>query len=198
MPPPIFSAKARIPPAKAQKLLKCYAQRLSPKDAAKVSGLSLNTIYAQYERIRWRLVISGYYRDGAWSIDEDGLSEIARQELNSRKGIREESIYLHAAETIHWADAHPAPLTLKHLRKIIELSGPLDQAPVLTEDETDKLAAYIRYARTELVSTQAQETAANNADMRPYADRAKAAQEAEWRAYRAASKALERTKTTRS
>lgn len=62
---PIFSSRARISAKKAEKLLKCYAERRSPKDTAKRTGLSLNTVYAQYERIRWRLVISGYYRDGA-------------------------------------------------------------------------------------------------------------------------------------
>jgi hypothetical protein len=198
MPSSIFSARARISAAKAEALLKCYAEQLSPKQTAKVVGVSQNTVYAQYERIRWRLVISGYYRDGAWSADESGLAKATSKELSERRGIREETFYLHAAEAIHWAEEHPRALALKHLRKIIELSGPLDQTPVLSDAATDKLVAYIRYARTELVCARAQETAEENPDMRPYAQRAKEALDMEWRTYRAASKALERAQNRRS
>lgn len=63
---------------------------------------------------------------------------------------------------------------------------------MLPEAQTDKLAAYVRYARTELVYKRALASAAENPDMEPYAQRAKEALDMEWRAYRTASKALER------
>lgn len=192
MPPPVLSTRTRISPAQADKLLKCYAERRAPKDAAKITGLSRGTVYGQYDRIRWRLIVSGYYRDGAWTADEAGLAPAVAQALRERRGIREDEFYPHAAEAIHWADEHPPGLSLKHLRKIIELSGPLDRPPVLSDAGTDRLAAYVRYARTELVHERAQGTAAANEAMRAYAERTKAALAMEWRAYRAASKKAER------
>lgn len=55
MPKPILSTRGKIPAAKADKLLRCYAERLPPGEAAQRTGLSLNTIYQHYSRIRWRL-----------------------------------------------------------------------------------------------------------------------------------------------
>lgn len=192
MPSPIFSTRARISAAQAEKLLKCYAARMSPREAARKAGLSLNSVYIQYERIRWRLIIAGYYRDGANSPDEAGLAPELSQALRARKGIPQDQFYAHAAEVIHWAEAFPTGLTLKHLRKVIELTGPLDSPPMLTEGEAEKLIAYVRYARTELVYDAAKTSAAEDAGLEPYRDRAKAALDSEWRGYRAASKALER------
>ena len=87
MPKPILSARSKIPAAKADKLLRCYAERLPPAEAAQRSGLSLNTVYEQYSRIRWRLMEVGYYRDAALSKDEDGLSDIVKEELRRRRGL---------------------------------------------------------------------------------------------------------------
>lgn len=197
MPSPIFTARARISTAQADKMLRCYAERRTPKDAAKITGMSLNTMYGQYGRIRRRLVVSGYYRDGAWSADEAGLAPAVSQALRERRGIRQDEFYPHAAEAIHWADEHPPGLTLKHLRKIIELTGPLDAPLELSDAETNRLAAYVRYARTELVNERAQASAADDEAMRPYAGRAEAALAMEWRAYRAATKKVERERSTR-
>ena len=60
MPTPILSPRSRVPAAKADRLLKCYAERLPPGEAARRTGLSLNTVYEQYGRIRWRLIETGY------------------------------------------------------------------------------------------------------------------------------------------
>ena len=193
MPVSVFSTRARIKAAQADKLLKAYARRCTPKEAADATGLSLNTLYNQYERIRWRLVAAGYYRDGALSPDEAGLAPAVTKALRQRKGIREGELYPHAAEAIFWADEHPPALALKHLRKIIELTGPLDQPSALTEAEFEKLIAYVRYARTELVYERAKESAARDAAMSDYRDRAKVALDIEWNAYRAASRKVERT-----
>ncbi len=192
MPPPIFSTRARVSAKQADKLLKSYAARKMPKDAAKASGLSLNSVYIQYERLRWRLILADYYQDAARSPDEAGLSRELAEAMRARRGIPEDQFFAHAAEMIFWADEHPPRLVLKHLRKIIELTGPLDLPPVITEAEADKLNAYVRYARTELVYDRAVMSAARDEAMIPYRDRAKAALDAEWRAYRAASKKVER------
>lgn len=112
MPKPILSARSKIPAAKADKLLRCYAERLPPAEAAQRSGLSLNTVYEQYSRIRWRLMEVGYYRDAALSKDEDGLSDIVKEELRRRRGLEDGDIYAHAAEAIEWAEEWP--LVLPH------------------------------------------------------------------------------------
>lgn len=190
---PVFTSRARIRARQADIFLKCYAQRRAPKDTAKACGLSLNTTYIQYERIRWRLIMAGYYSDGANSIDEAGLGVDVIKALRERRGIGNSDIYPHAAEAIHWAQEYPSGLGLKHLRKIIELTGPLDAPPVLTEPEAEKLDAYVRYARTELVYNRAKSLAEKDAMREPFAERVKVALESEWRAYRAASKCVERS-----
>ncbi|MGJ0453950.1 MAG: hypothetical protein ACR65T_12095 [Methylocystis sp.] len=103
MPTSIMGPRSRIPPAKADTLLKCYAERLPPGKAAQRANVSLNTVYDQYARMRWRLIEVGYYRDAARSKDEDGLGENLKQELRRRRGLEPDDVYAHAAEVIEWA-----------------------------------------------------------------------------------------------
>ena len=192
MPKPIFSTRSRIPAAKADKLLKCYAERLPPAGTAERTGLSLNTIYDQYSRIRWRLIQVGYYRDAAFSKDEGGLSEIAKDALKRRRGLEDDDIYAHAAEVIVWAEEWPPALVLRHLRKIIELTGPLDVPPTLSEAQAAVATAYVHYARTKLIHDRVSKNAETDETLQPSAERTKTALENEWRAYRTASKKLQR------
>lgn len=160
MPKPILSSRSRIPAAKADKLLRCYAERLDPAETAKRTELSLNTVYDQYARIRWRLIEVGYYRDAAPSKDEDGLSEEAKAMLRQRRGLEDDDIYAHAAEIIEWLEEWPSGTVLRQLRKIIELTGPLDKPSELTNSQASVVAAYIRYARTKLIHERATENGA--------------------------------------
>lgn len=192
MPSSILSPRARISSDKASRILRCYAERKEPQDTAKAVKLSINTVYLQYRRIRERLIATGYYRDGALSFDEAGLGPGISQKLRQRKRIREESIHPHAAELIHWDEEWPPKLVLKHMRRLIELTGPLDSPHELSDAEFERLQSYVRYARTELIYERAQESAAGEESMIPYRDRAKAALDGEWRAYRTASKKVER------
>ena len=137
MPASILSPRARLSADKVDKLLKCYAARLTPKAASARTGLSLNMVYELYHRIRWRLIIVGYYRDGALSIEEPGLSSKAKQALKNRRGIKPDDFYAHAAEVIEWAEEWPPGEVLRILRKIIALTGPLDVEPELSP-ETSK------------------------------------------------------------
>lgn len=192
MPSPIISGRARISTKQAESLLRFYAERRSPKAASKASGLSPNTVYLLYDRIRWRLVLTRYYQDAAISPDEDGLAPEVKRELRLRRGIGEDNIFPHAAELIEWAEEWPPKIVLKHLRKIIELTGPLDIEPELDELEQEKLGAYIRYARTELVYRRVEGSPITDEFQQSFRDRAKTALDTAWRAYRAASKRLER------
>jgi hypothetical protein len=151
MPKPIFSTRSRIPAAKADMLLRCYAERLDPSETAKRTGLSLNTVYDQYARIRWRLIEVGYYRDAALSKDEDGLSEEAKAMLRQRRGLEDGDIYAHAAEIIEWLEEWPSGTVLRQLRKIIELTGPLDKPLSISEQQAAVVNAYVRYARAKLI-----------------------------------------------
>lgn len=194
MPLTILSSRTRISSVQASKLLKCYAERMPPKKAAEICGLSLNTLYLQYDRIRWRLILSGYYQNGARSIDEEGLSPEVKRQLKLRRGISKQNIYLHAAELIEWADEWPPRLVLKYIKKIIEFTGALDIEPNLTEVQLAKLRAYVRYARVELIYER-RKAAPDTGENRQYLiDRAKSALEVVWRSYRAASKRQERTR----
>lgn len=151
MPKPILSSRSRIPAAKADKLLKCYAERLDPTETAKHTRLSLNTVYDQYARIRWRLIETGYYRDAALSKDEEGLSEEAKAMLRQRRGLEEGDIYAHAAEIIEWLEEWPPGTVLRQLRKIIELTGPLDLPLEVDELQDAVVTAYVSYARSDLI-----------------------------------------------
>lgn len=197
MPPPILSPRARISADKADMLLKCYAARLPPKDAARRVGLTLNTVYEQYHRIRWRLILAGYYRDGALSIDEPGLSPWAKQELRRRRGIGRDDIYAHAAEVIEWAEEWPSANVLRIIRKIIAITGHLDVEPNLSPARQDLLKTYIRYARTKLIHDRVKTEAETDETYIPSMERAKNALDAEWRAYRAAVKIVERAEPSR-
>lgn len=184
MPKSILSARSKIPAAKADKLLRCYAEHLPPAEAAQRSGLSLNTVYEQYSRIRWRLIEVGYYRDAAHSKDEDGLSEIVKDELRRRRGLEDGDIFAHAAEAIEWAEEWPSLEVLRHLRKIIALTGPIDRPTELTEPQAHVVAAYVRYARTKLIYDRVSTKAETDEALRPFAERTKAAAEKEWKHYR--------------
>jgi len=194
MPLLILSRRARVTTVQAEKLLRCYSERKSPKAAAKATGLSLNTTYLQYNRIRGRLVLSRYYQDGAVSFDEPGLAPEIKQQLKERRGIDEGDIYPHAAELIDWAEEWPSRLVLKHLRKIIELTGPLDVEPDLTNSEIKKLQTYVRYARTELIYDRLKTAPVIDEAQQSFIERTKVALDDEWRAYRAASKRVERSR----
>lgn len=177
--------------------MRFYAERRSPLEAAIASGLSRNTVYLLYDRLRWRLVLTRYYTDAALSFDEAGLSPVFKRRLRARRGIGPEEVYAHAAELIHWAEEWPPHLTLKHIRQIIQLTGPLDLPPELGEAEHEKLDAYVRYARTELIAQRAGERAKHDETHIPFAERAAAALERYRREYRAASKRLEREMVSR-
>lgn len=189
---PILSSRARITAVKGETLLRCYAARSAPKEAAEVCALSLNTIYLQYGRIRDRLIAVGYYRDWALSLEEAGLRPEIVQALRERRGIPEDEVYPHAAELIEWAEEWPPKIVFKHLCKIIELTGPLGAPFDLTEAEYDKLRAYVRYARTNLIHDRAAASDDTSEFQLGYIARAKEALETEWQAYRAASKRVER------
>ncbi|MEM6497552.1 MAG: hypothetical protein AAF709_12595 [Pseudomonadota bacterium] len=183
MPKPIFSSRSRIPAAKADKLLRCYAERREPAETAKRTGLSLNTVYDQYARIRWRLIEVGYYRDAALSKDEDGLSEEAKAMLRNRRGLEDDDIYAHAAEIIEWLEEWPAGTVLRQLRKIIELTGPLDKPLRLSEPQAAVVAAYVRHARTKLIHQRVHEGAKTDEMKNDFAARTKVATDQAWAAY---------------
>ncbi|WP_300071791.1 hypothetical protein [uncultured Ruegeria sp.] len=190
MPKPIFSTRSRIPAAKADKLLRCYAERLEPTETAKRTGLSLNTVYDQYSRIRWRLIEVGYYRDAALSKDEYGLSEEAKAMLRQRRGLEDGDIYAHAAEVIEWLEEWPAGTVLRQLRKIIELTGPLDKPLSLSEPQAVFVAAYVRYTRTKLIHERVVKVAESEKTPQPLAEKTADALRKHWRAYRRVEKQL--------
>ena len=190
---PILGPRSRVAPAKADKFLKCYAARLSPAEAAQRTQLSLNTVYDQYARIRWRLIEVGYYRDAAWSKDEDGLGEAARRELKRRRGLRPEDVYAHAAEAIEWAEDWPPASVLRHLRKIIALTGPLDSPMELSAVQERLVQAYVRYARTRLLHDRLKSNAALDSARASILEGVQEALQQDWRAYRAAAKQAERS-----
>lgn len=194
MAPPIFSSRARISAAKGEALLRCYAARTAPKEAARQCQLSINTVYLQYARMRDRLIATRYYRDGALSFEEAGLSEAVKTALRERRGIPEDEIYPHAAELIEWAEEWPEKLVRKHIRKLIELTGPIDAPYELSRQRFEQVQAYVRYARTELIHDRAAASEDAGEFQRDYIDRAKAALDAEWRAYRTATKRVERSR----
>ena len=194
MAPPILTGHTRLSPEQANILLKCYAERRETKEAAKRAACSLNSVYLFYRRIRERLTATGYYRDGANSFDEAGLAPVIRRRLRARRGIRDEDIRPHAAELIEWAEEWPPRLVLKHLRKIIELTGPLDEEPRQRSPELQKLQAYVRYARTALIHDRRKASPHTSEAHQALVDRATAALDNEWRAYRAASKRVDRSK----
>ncbi|MEW5424767.1 hypothetical protein [Amorphus sp. 3PC139-8] len=190
---PILSPRARVPPAQADTLLRCYAERIPPKEAARKAGLSLNTVYEQYTRIRWRLILARYYRDGALSIDAPHFEPELRAQLRRRRGLGPDNIFAHAAEALDWYNEWPSGLVLRHLRKIIALTGPLDVPPDLSPPQQNRLRAYVRYARAQLIHHRAQEKAEADETWQPFLERTTTAVEAEWRNYRTASKQVERS-----
>lgn len=198
MPKPILSPRSRVAPAQADRLLKCYAERLPPADTAKRTGLSLNSVYDQYSRIRWRLIEVGYYQDAALSKDEDGLSQLSKDMLRERRGLSDEDVFAHSAEIIEWAEEWPSGTVLRQLRKIIELTEPIDIPLDLSGPQAVAVVAYVRYARTKLIHDRVATNAKTDEMQQPFAERTKAALDTEWRAYRAAAKQVERTQARKS
>jgi len=177
------------------RLLDCYAHRLAPREASKRADVSLNTVYEHYGRLRARLVVAGYYQDGAMSLDEDGLAPEVKTTLRARRGIRTEDILPHAAELIEWAEEWPPQLVSKHIKKIVELSGPLHVEPELDQDRISRLGAYVRYARTELILSRLNAVEKPDEALAGRIERAERQKADLWRAYRTASKRIERSKT---
>lgn len=192
MPEPILSARSRIRADQADIVLTCYAHRRPPKETGDASGLSLNTVYEFYARIRWRLILTGYYQDGARSIEEQGLGPEMKQALLARRGIGEDDFYAHSAEVIAWAEKWPPPEVLRHLRKIISLTGPLDVEPELTAGEITRLKTYIQYAKTKLIHDRVKEKAETDETQLPFLERTQIALNTAWRTYRTATKKTER------
>lgn len=191
----IFSKRARIPVNKAKRLLKCYAERLPPKVAAEACDLSSNTVYKQYERIRHRLIFARYYRNGAFSFDEDGLAPELKQQLKLRRGITNKNIYPHAAELIDWAEEWPPNLVLKHLNKIIAFTTPLDVEPKLNDLQLQKLQAYVRFARVELILDRSKVAPNMDEAQQDFVRRAKLTLDDLWRKYRTTSRQMDRART---
>lgn len=194
MPKPILSSRSRIPTVKADKLLRCYAERLDPAETAKRTGLSLNTVYDQYARIRWRLIEVGYYRDAALSKDEDGLSEVAKAMLRQRRGLEDGDIYAHAAEIIEWLEEWPSGIVLRQLRKIIELTGPLDKPLSLSEPQAAVVIAYVRYARAKLIEDRLTTDSDEDEYARGFSEKSKNVAKELWARYRNHVKRLERNR----
>jgi hypothetical protein len=189
---PILSSRSRIPAAKTDALLKCYAARLSPSETAEQVGLSLNTVYEQYARIRWRLIEVGYYQDAALSKTESGLSESVQEQLRLRRGLEDDDIYAHAAEVIEWAEEWPPVLVLRHLRKVIELTGPIDVPLELSADQASIVITYVRYARTQLIFDRIAESAKADPAQESFLQRVAIAMDTYRKDYRAAVKRTSR------
>lgn len=185
MPKPILSTRSRISAGQADKLLGCYSRRKRPAETAKLTGLSLNTVYEQYARIRQRLIEVGYYRDAALNKDETGLSEKAKEMLRHRRGLEYGDIYSHAAEVIEWLEEWPSGTVLRQLRKIIDLTGPIDIPWNVSDSQAKVVFSYVRYARSKLLSDRSREKVAGDAIRAQFAERAMSAADKEWRSYRA-------------
>ena len=131
-----------------QRLIKLYAQRTPAPEAAQLLKVSLNTVYLHYGRIRLRLVLTGYYRDGGLSIDERGFGEEIKSAIRSRRGVREDNIYPQSPEVIDWENEWDARAVQRHIKRIIELTGPLYFETIAVDELID---AYVRFARSELL-----------------------------------------------
>lgn len=107
-----------------------------------------------------------------------------KDELRRRRGLEDDNIYTHAAESIEWAKEWPSLEVLRHLRKIIALTWPIDREVELTESKARIVAAYVRYARTKLIHDRMEERVKEDDAMHSLAERTKTALEKEWRLYR--------------
>jgi len=190
--PPLVSPRARISERQAARLVECYAGRLPPQAAARSAGVSLNTARRLYKFIRVRLLATGYYENTALSKDEAGLAPEVMEQLRMRRGIRPEAIPLHAAELIDWAEGWPPRLVSQHIRTIVGLTGPLDDPAELSAAEYERLRAYVRYSRIALLYDRLKDKPEPDEARRDQIARVKARLDDLWRAYRAASKRLER------
>jgi hypothetical protein len=192
MPKPVLSSRSRIPDEIADGLLRCYAERLPPSEAAKSTGLSLNTLYEQYGRLRWRLIEVGYYQDAALSKTEDGLSKSAQEKIRLRRGIEGDDIYAHAAEVIEWEEEWPPNLVLRHLRKIIELTGPIDVVLAQSTFQADVVTSYVQYARTQLIHDRVAKNAESDPSQQDFLKRVSTAVNSYRKDYRASLKRMSR------
>ena len=192
MPRAVLLRRSPLSGAQTALILNSYASRLSPIEAATTAEISLNTTRRYYRLIRNRLVETGYYTETPRSIDDQGLASETVAALKSRRGVRGEGIPSHAAEIIEWSAEFTPQLALKHIRKIIALTGPLDVPYELSEADFRKLQAYVRYAQTELIYDRMKSQAETDHSQAPFLARIESALNAAWRAYRAASKRMER------
>lgn len=192
MPRAVLLRRSPIGEVRSGAILKSYASRAPPREAAKCSGVSRNTARQYYRLIRARLTDTGYYTETPRSIDDTGLAGETVTALKRRRGVREADVPYHAAEIVEWIDEYPPCVVLKHIRKIVDLAGPLDVPRKLSEAEREKLQAYIRYARTELVHHRAATSKDESEFQIGYIARADIALKKQWRAYRTVSKRVER------
>ncbi|MEM7776903.1 MAG: hypothetical protein AAF732_14945 [Pseudomonadota bacterium] len=155
--------------------------------------MSRDTIYRHYGLIRWRVILTGYYANGAYAKDEAGLSDVLQREIRLRRGIPQDHIYPHAAELIAWAQEWSPRLTLKHIKKIVSLTGPLDKPPALTDCEGQRLVAYINMAHIELLIDELLAGPVQDEAQRSLTARARERLEDYRRNYRAACKRIEQS-----
>ncbi len=187
-----MSKRSRMTAAQAETLLRCYSERRTPAEAADVCGLSRNTVYLRYSQIRWRLILTGYYSDAAMTADDPGLPPAVKRQLRERRGVRKDKVYPHSAKLIHWLDELPPRLVRKHIHKIIELTGPIDQEPELDAVQAERVRAYVRYAQAELIWDRRRSAPVQDEAQRALVERGKSARDRAWRAYRTASKRVQR------
>jgi len=191
--PPLVCRKARVSHKQVGKLIDSYAGRLPPQAAARSAGVSLNTAHRFYNFIRARLLATGYYENTALSKDDEaGLAPEVIEQLRQRRGIRPEDVPLHAAELIDWAEGWPPRLVAQHIRAVLALTGPLDDPADLSEAAYERVQAYVRYARMALLYDRLRSRPDPDAARIDQTARVKARLDELWRAYRAASKRVER------
>lgn len=81
---------------------------------------------------------------------------------------------------------------MRHLRKIIALTGPLDIPMELSDVQMRLARAYVRYAQTSLIHDRVRRRAALDDPRLPILERIEETLQQDWRAYRAAAKQAER------
>lgn len=101
-----------------------------------------------------------------------------------RRGLGDEDIYAHSAEAIVWAEEWPPSDVLRHLRKIIDLTGPIDLPMALSDHREAVVEAYVRYAKTKLLHDRLKAKAADDPTRLPRLENAQEALDKEWRKYR--------------
>lgn len=84
-------------------------------------------------------------------------------------------------------------IVLRHLRKIIALTGPLDMPLELGDEQMRLVQTYVRYARTRLLYDRVKSNAALDDTRSLILQRAQERLHLDWQAYRAAVKRAERS-----